>query len=242
MIAPSLVIVFTATSPLKTCSAPEIRIHTPPLGPPCETTASPARTSTRGRCIDKRSMSDTIANVYSGRMHVVEEPGHPVYAMFMFFSHADGQRPLEGHRRPGYLTHVPGKVRRATALVLEGETTLWPALLAGVIVAVASYCVGSSRGDLEVDVALASMATFLFGVLIAFTIARTTDRLAVVQNLVSRGNASLLSIHQLVSVFPEQDAARRPPAHRPSADASDRLPAPGQPPRDAVASRADRRP
>ncbi len=35
--------------------------------------------------------------------------------------------------------------------------------------------------------ALASMATFLFGVLIAFTIARTTDRLAVVQNLVSQG-------------------------------------------------------
>jgi hypothetical protein len=91
-------------------------------------------------------------------------------------------------------------------LVLEGETTLWPALVAGAVVAVASYSVGSSRGDLEVDVALASMATFLFGVLIAFTIARTTDRLALVQNLVSRGNASLLSIHQLVSVFPGEDA------------------------------------
>ncbi len=92
-------------------------------------------------------------------------------------------------------------------MVVEGETTLWPALAAGVVVAIASYCVGPSRGDLEVDVALASMATFLFGVLIAFTIARTTERLAVVQNLVSRGNASLLSIHQLVSVFPDQDAA-----------------------------------
>lgn len=90
--------------------------------------------------------------------------------------------------------------------MLEGETTLWPALVAGAVVAIASYCVGSSRGDLEVDVALASMATFLFGVLIAFTIARTTDRLALVQNLVSRGNASLLSIHQLVSVFPGEDA------------------------------------
>jgi hypothetical protein len=92
-------------------------------------------------------------------------------------------------------------------LVLEGETTLWPALVAAIVVAVASYAVGSSRGDLEVDVALASMATFLFGVLIAFTIARTTDRLALVQTLVSHGNASLLSIHQLVSVFPDEDAA-----------------------------------
>ena len=67
--------------------------------------------------------------------------------------------------------------------------------------AVASYCVGPTRGDLEVDVALASMATFLFGVLIAFTIARTTERLAVVQTLVSRGNASSLSIHQLMAIF-----------------------------------------
>ena len=85
--------------------------------------------------------------------------------------------------------------------MLRGETALWPALVAGIIVAVASYCVGPSRGDLEVDVALASMATFLFGVLIAFTIARTTERLAVVQTLVSRNNASLLSILQLMAVF-----------------------------------------
>jgi hypothetical protein len=92
--------------------------------------------------------------------------------------------------------------------VLQGETTLWPALIAGLIVAVASYCVGPTRGDLEVDVALASMATFLFGVLIAFTIARTTERLAVVQTLVSRGNASLLSIYQLMSVFSDAREAQ----------------------------------
>lgn len=109
---------------------------------------------------------------------------------------------------PGYLTQMPAKLRQAAASVLQGETTLWPALIAGVIVAVASYCVGPTRGDLEVDVALASMATFLFGVLIAFTIARTTERLAVVQTLVSRGNASLLSIHQLMAVFREDEATR----------------------------------
>ncbi len=71
------------------------------------------------------------------------------------------------------------------------------------MVATASYLVGNSRGDLSVDVALASMATFLFGVLLAFTIARTRERLALVQNLISKGNASLLSIHQLVGVFSE---------------------------------------
>jgi hypothetical protein len=96
---------------------------------------------------------------------------------------------------------MPAKLRQAAVSVLRGETALWPALAAGIAVAVASYCVGPTRGDLEVDVALASMATFLFGVLIAFTIARTTERLAVVQNLVSRNNASLLSILQLMAVF-----------------------------------------
>lgn len=96
---------------------------------------------------------------------------------------------------------MPAKLRQAAVSVLRGETALWPALAAGIVVAVASYCVGPTRGDLEVDVALASMATFLFGVLIAFTIARTTERLAVVQNLVSRNNASLLSILQLMAVF-----------------------------------------
>ena len=111
-----------------------------------------------------------------------------------------------GRGRPGYLTQMPAKLRQAAAAVLQGETTLWPALTAGIVVAVASYCVGPTRGDLEVDVALASMATFLFGVLIAFTIARTTERLAVVQTLVSRNNASLLSILQLMAVFAEDRA------------------------------------
>ncbi len=55
--------------------------------------------------------------------------------------------------------------------------------------------------------ALASMATFLFGVMIAFTIARTRDRLTQVQDLLSRGNASLLSLHQMVGVFAAEPRA-----------------------------------
>jgi hypothetical protein len=100
------------------------------------------------------------------------------------------------------------KLRQPALSLLRGETTVWPALVVGLIVAVASYAVGRTRGDLEVDVALASMATFLFGVLIAFTIARTTERLKLVQNLISRSNSSLLSTHQLMVTFPEEDAAR----------------------------------
>jgi hypothetical protein len=91
--------------------------------------------------------------------------------------------------------------RSAVLAVFHGETVMGPALACGAVVAVISYEVGSSRGDLQVDVALASMATFLFGVLLAFTIARTRERLALVQDLLSKGNASLLSIHQLVEVF-----------------------------------------
>jgi len=87
--------------------------------------------------------------------------------------------------------------------VFHGQTAIWPSIACGVVVTAASYLVGNSRGDLNVDVALASMATFLFGVLLAFTIARTRERLALIQNLTSKGNASLLSIHQLVAVFSE---------------------------------------
>ena len=94
--------------------------------------------------------------------------------------------------------------------VFRGETVIGPAVACGALVTVISYEVGSSRGDLQVDVALASMATFLFGVLLAFTIARTRERLALVQNLLSKGNSSLLSIHQLLEVFgPEERSAIR---------------------------------
>ena len=52
---------------------------------------------------------------------------------------------------------------------------------------------------------MASMAAFLFGVLLAFTIVRTRERLALVQNLVAKGNAALFSIHQMMSVFGEDE-------------------------------------
>ena len=55
-------------------------------------------------------------------------------------------------------------LRGAAASVASGEVVIWPSVLAGVVVAVASYLVGSDRGDVRVDVAMASMAAFLFGV------------------------------------------------------------------------------
>ena len=85
---------------------------------------------------------------------------------------------------------------------------IWPSVLAGVVVGVASYLVGPNRGDVRVDVAMASMAAFLFGVLLAFTIVRTRERLALVQDLVAKGNSSLFSIHLMMSVFGEEDRRR----------------------------------
>jgi hypothetical protein len=87
--------------------------------------------------------------------------------------------------------------------VIHGESAIGPALTCGALVAVASYLIGSKRGDIRVDIALASIASFLFGILMAFTIVRTRERLALVQDLVSKGNSSLLSIHSLMEVFPE---------------------------------------
>ena len=55
------------------------------------------------------------------------------------------------------------------------------------------------------DVALASMATFLFGVLLAFTIARARERLQLLQDTISKNNAALLSDYQMMIVFPVED-------------------------------------
>ena len=98
--------------------------------------------------------------------------------------------------------------RSRVASVTDGEVVIWPSVLAGGIVGIASYFVGSKRGDVRVDVAMASMAAFLFGVLLAFTIVRTRERLALVQNLVAKGNSSLFSIHQMMSVFGEEARVR----------------------------------
>ena len=93
---------------------------------------------------------------------------------------------------------------RLQALVSDvtgGDAVVVPAVAAGVLVAVASYLVGRNRGDVRVDVAMASMAAFLFGVLLAFTIVRTRERLALVQDLIAKGNSALFSIHQTMPVF-----------------------------------------
>ena len=87
--------------------------------------------------------------------------------------------------------------------VVHGEVIMWPAVVAGAGAAAASYLIGSIHLNLSVEVALASMTTFLFGVLLAFTIARTRERLTTIRELMARGNSSLQSVHQLIGVFPD---------------------------------------
>jgi hypothetical protein len=96
-------------------------------------------------------------------------------------------------------------LRSVWASLFRGQIVIWPAPVVGLIVACTSLFIGSKRGDIRVDVALASMAAFLFGVLLAFTIVRTRERLALVQGLVAKGNSSLFSIHQTMAVFGEED-------------------------------------
>jgi len=103
---------------------------------------------------------------------------------------------------------MTARLQAAFAAVVSGEAVVWPAALVGALVAVASYLVGRNRGDVRVDVAMASMAAFLFGVLLAFTIVRTRERLALVQDLVAKDNSCLFSIHQMMEVFDEAESAR----------------------------------
>jgi hypothetical protein len=97
------------------------------------------------------------------------------------------------------------RLGNAVTVVANGDAVLWPTVLVGGVVAVASYLVGPDRGDVRVDVAMASMAAFLFGVLLAFTFVRTRERLALVQDLVAKDNSALFSIHQMMLVFDKGD-------------------------------------
>jgi len=92
-------------------------------------------------------------------------------------------------------------VRAAWQGVVRGEVALWPAVAVGVSVTAVALIVGSRRGDVRVDIAMASMAAFLFGVLLAFTIVRTRERLVLVQDLVAKSDAALLTLHDAVAVF-----------------------------------------
>ncbi len=96
-------------------------------------------------------------------------------------------------------------VRTGMSAVVGGEVVVWPSVVAGVTIGVISLLVGHNRGDITVDIAIASMASFLFGVLLAFTIVRTRERLVLIQDFVAKGNASLLSIHQMMVVFGDED-------------------------------------
>ena len=109
-------------------------------------------------------------------------------------------------------------VRNAWQDVVRGEVVVGPAVAVGVIVAIVALIVGSRRGDVRVDIALASMAAFLFGVLLAFTIVRTRERLVLVQDLVAKSDAALLTLHDAVAVFGDTQARRDQGSDRPAPD------------------------
>ncbi|MFM7616078.1 MAG: hypothetical protein ACKO72_01260 [Actinomycetes bacterium] len=97
--------------------------------------------------------------------------------------------------------------------VVHGEVVAGPAVAVGLLVAGLSFAV---EGTLEADgltlgilATIATVATFLFGVLLAFTIERTRLRLSTVHDFIRRADANLLAIHQLVEVFPEHREAIR---------------------------------
>lgn len=66
-------------------------------------------------------------------------------------------------------------VRSTVRSVMSGDLTLRSSLAVGVAVGAASLTMSANGSALDRDVALAGMATFLFGVLLAFTIARARE-------------------------------------------------------------------
>jgi hypothetical protein len=93
------------------------------------------------------------------------------------------------------------RLRSTVVSLTNGDLVAPPAIIVAVVIGVTSWLVGSYRGDVSVVGDLTSSAAFLFGVLLAFSIQRTRERLSAVQNLVSNGNSHLLAMYHLMLVF-----------------------------------------
>lgn len=100
------------------------------------------------------------------------------------------------------------RLRENWRRVVHAEVVVVPAILVGIAVAGLSFALGRPFGSdgpsIGLLAALATVATFLFGVLLAFTIDRTRQRLGAVHDFIRRSDANLLTIHQLVEVFPDE--------------------------------------
>jgi hypothetical protein len=111
------------------------------------------------------------------------------------------------------------RLRSYLQRIHQGDHVTGPVWAVGITVGVVSLLAGAAIRRLGIGIgliaALASVATFLFGVLLAFTIDRTRLRLALVHDLIRRTDAGLLSIHGLVDAFPAEAEGIR--------DAIDRL-------------------
>ena len=99
-------------------------------------------------------------------------------------------------------------LRSQVVALTNGDLVAPPAIFVAIAVGVTSYLVGSYRGDVSVVGDLTSSAAFLFGVLLAFSIQRTRERLSTVQNLVSNGNSHLLAMYHLMVVFDAESCQR----------------------------------
>jgi hypothetical protein len=100
------------------------------------------------------------------------------------------------------------RLRSGLVALINGDLIAPPAIITAVVVGVTSWLVGSYRGNVSVVGDLTSSAAFLFGVLLAFSIQRTRERLSTVQNLVSNGNSHLLAMHHLMVVFDVEKCQR----------------------------------
>lgn len=102
---------------------------------------------------------------------------------------------------------MPG-LRSYLQRIHRGDHVSGPVWFVGTTVGLVSLLAGAAIRHLGIGIglvaALASVATFLFGVLLAFTIDRTRLRLALIHDLIRRTDAGLLSVHALSEAFPAE--------------------------------------
>jgi hypothetical protein len=109
-------------------------------------------------------------------------------------------RPGRAQRASGYHLAVAA-LRRLVRSVLDGERLLLASIVVGALVAIVALALHNHRDAFGAVTDLATVTTFLFGVLLAFSIQRMRERLIRVQDLLRQCDAQFKSTAELTRCF-----------------------------------------
>ncbi len=122
--------------------------------------------------------------------------------------HESATRAFSGRILRALPFRMISSLRAYVRSTLDGDHVLVPSVIVGVLEAALSLAINVGNTSFRSFVTIASLTTFILGLLVSFTLARTRERLALIQSLLTEGNSGLFTLFQLMEVFPEADRDR----------------------------------